>query len=147
MHRSGGSLLLAALAAGVLLSCSQPRPQSAGATGPRDGPTQAAGTSTLVMTARAEMPSLSARPVRDFGLGGRSTVSLFSRGLAIKDASGTSQPYLAERLPVLNTDSWRVFQDGGMETTYRLRPNLTWHDGSPLTSEDFKFGWTVYRVP
>ena len=26
-----------------------------------------------------------------------------------------------------------VFPDGRMETTYRLKPDLTWHDGAPLT--------------
>ena len=40
----------------------------------------------------------------------------------------------AESLPQLNTDTWRVGSDGRMETTYRLRPNLTWHDGAPLTA-------------
>ena len=34
-----------------------------------------------------------------------------------------------------------------METTYRLRPNLTWHDGAPLTAEDFVFSWRVYANP
>src|SRR4030095_13333631 len=31
--------------------------------------------------------------------------------------------------------------------TYRLRPNLTWHDGHPLTAEDFVFAFTVYTAP
>src|SRR5439155_1235737 len=39
------------------------------------------------------------------------------------------------------------FPDGQMETTHRLRPNLTWHDGAPLTGEDFVFGWRVYATP
>jgi ABC-type oligopeptide transport system substrate-binding subunit len=34
-----------------------------------------------------------------------------------------------------------------METMYRLRPNLTWQDGQPLTAEDFVFGWQVSRAP
>src|SRR5438105_2637739 len=33
---------------------------------------------------------------------------------------------LAEAVPELNTDTWKVFPDGGMETTYRLRSGLTW---------------------
>jgi peptide/nickel transport system substrate-binding protein len=32
-----------------------------------------------------------------------------------------------------------------METTYKLRPGLAWHDGQPLTAEDFVFAWRVYR--
>jgi peptide/nickel transport system substrate-binding protein len=34
-----------------------------------------------------------------------------------------------------------------METTYRLRPNLTWHDGAQLTADDFVFAWRVYSTP
>src|SRR5437764_13596055 len=34
-----------------------------------------------------------------------------------------------------------------METTHRLRPNLTWQDGKPLTADDFIFGWQVYSSP
>jgi peptide/nickel transport system substrate-binding protein len=34
-----------------------------------------------------------------------------------------------------------------METTYRLRPNLTWHDGEPLTAQDFTFAVIVYATP
>jgi len=54
------------------------------------------------------------------------------------------QGILAEAVPQLNTDSWKVFPDGGMETSYRLRPGLTWHDGQPLTAEDFVFAWRIY---
>ena len=34
-----------------------------------------------------------------------------------------------------------------MATTYRLRPNITWHDGTPLTAQDFAFSWRVYTTP
>jgi peptide/nickel transport system substrate-binding protein len=34
-----------------------------------------------------------------------------------------------------------------METTHRLRANLTWHDGEPLTADDFVFAWQVYSSP
>src|SRR5205085_2800972 len=50
-------------------------------------------------------------------------------------------------LPQLNTDSWKVFPDGTMETTYRLRPNLVWHDGAPLTADDWVFSRQVYNNP
>src|SRR5205823_10748150 len=39
-----------------------------------------------------------------------------------------------------------VFPDGMMETTYRLRGGLAWHDGLPLTADDFAFAWRVYRT-
>jgi peptide/nickel transport system substrate-binding protein len=34
-----------------------------------------------------------------------------------------------------------------METTHRLKPNLVWHDGTPLEAEDFVFAWRVYATP
>lgn len=67
--------------------------------------------------------------------------------LAFADERGRLFPYLAEGLPELNTPSWRVFSDGKMETTYRLRANLQWHDGVPLTADDFVFAWHVYATP
>jgi len=51
-------------------------------------------------------------------------------------------PVLSD-VPQLHTDSWGVFPDGRMETAFRLRPGLTWHDGTPLTAEDFVFARRV----
>jgi len=64
---------------------------------------------------------------------------LFSATLGIWDQQGAPSPVLAEAVPQRNTDTWRVFPDGRMETVYRLRPGLTWHDGAPLTAEDVVF--------
>lgn len=72
---------------------------------------------------------------------------IFNATLAIADERARMSPYLAESLPQLNTDTWRLFPDGTMETNYRLRPNLVWHDGQPLTAEDFVFSWEVYATP
>jgi peptide/nickel transport system substrate-binding protein len=76
-----------------------------------------------------------------------STTRLFNAELDIEDGRATVHPYVAESLPQLNSDSWRVFPDGRMETTYRLKPNLTWHDGTPLAADDFAFAWRVYATP
>jgi len=74
-------------------------------------------------------------------------VRLFNAGLALRNGRGESLPFLAESLPQLNTDSWRLLPDGRMETTYRLRPNLVWHDGVPLSAQDWVFAFQVYSVP
>jgi peptide/nickel transport system substrate-binding protein len=34
-----------------------------------------------------------------------------------------------------------------METTYRLKPDLLWHDGTKLDAADFVFAWRVYVNP
>lgn len=73
--------------------------------------------------------------------------TIFNATLAIADERGRSSPFLAQGLPQLETDTWKLFPDGTMETTYRLRPNLTWHDGQPLSAEDFVFAYQVYATP
>jgi peptide/nickel transport system substrate-binding protein len=70
----------------------------------------------------------------------------FNAALTLTDEQGALRPMLAE-VPQLHTERWRVFPDGRMETTYRLRSGLTWHDGQPLTAEDFVFAWRVYTHP
>lgn len=67
--------------------------------------------------------------------------------LATYDDRGALHPMLATALPSQADGTWVVRPDGSMQTTYRLRPNITWHDGTPLTARDFVFGWTVNRDP
>jgi peptide/nickel transport system substrate-binding protein len=105
---------------------------------------------TLVMISPGELPSFADKQILPAG----AAVTTRMRGkeivnakLAFRDEQGLPFPVLAETLPELNTDSWRVFPDGRMETTYRLRPNLTWHDGLPITAEDWAFAWRVYATP
>ena len=102
---------------------------------------------TLIMIARGEPTNLGAVRMVSAGPAGREIARLFFATLDFADERGNAQPYLAEVLPQLNTDTWRVFPDGRMETTYRLRPNLTWHDGTPLVAEDYVFGWRAYAHP
>ena len=67
--------------------------------------------------------------------------------LSYVDEKGRPVPHLVEALPQLGTDSWKLLPDGRMETTYRLKPNVSWHDGQPLTADDFVFAWRVYTTP
>jgi peptide/nickel transport system substrate-binding protein len=102
----------------------------------------------LVLIAQAQPDSVAAKSLRRTG--GRridGTLRLFNAGLAIHDDRHEYHPYLAEALPQLNTPSWLVHPDGRTETTYQLRPSLTWHDGAPLTAEDFVFAWRVFARP
>jgi peptide/nickel transport system substrate-binding protein len=71
----------------------------------------------------------------------------FNAALALIDGAGTPRPYLAEALPQVRTDRWSVSVDGRMETRYPLRPGLSWHDGAPLTADDFVFAYQVYTSP
>ena len=137
------SLALMPLVA-LVVACA-PAPSSI--PGGQPAPQEPAPSRTLLFAMRVEPESLSFKGVHQ----GQTTLttvrSLFNANLTLFDESGTPRPFLVEALPELNTASWRVLPDGRMETTYRLRPGLTWHDGTPLTAADFVFGWRVYTHP
>jgi peptide/nickel transport system substrate-binding protein len=99
----------------------------------------------LTVIDRTEPPALTGIAVG--GTSGSSAADFFSAGLTYTDAAGLPQPYAAESLPKLGTDSWQLLPDGKMETIHKLKPNLTWHDGTPLSAEDFVFGWKVTMAP
>ncbi len=120
-------------------------------TGPTDGASQrplSQPSRTLVAITRVEPRSILSKGIlTGVFADGPSARRFFNAALVVEDEREVPHPYLAERLPELNTESWRVFPDGRMETTWRLRPNLTWHDGTPLTADDFVFAWRVFVDP
>ncbi len=132
----------------LLLACSTGTGPAASPSGAsRDVPAPIS-TRALVIADRTEPENLADRiPARVPGGGNTDTPRLFNAGLVLDDDKGEPRAYLAEAVPQLNTDSWRVFPDGRMETTYRLKPNLTWHDGRALSADDFVFAWRVYLLP
>jgi peptide/nickel transport system substrate-binding protein len=130
----------------VLTGC-QPAAPSALPSSQAPAPSAPRVSRTLVMLTRVEPVSLATKPLQQAGTLLASTRRVYNATLALLDDRGIPRPYLAEALPQLNTDTWRVFPDGRMETTYRLAPNLTWHDGKPLEAEDFGFAYRVYSAP
>jgi peptide/nickel transport system substrate-binding protein len=142
--------LFAALIGTLLASCAAPAsaptsaPRSADATAAPAAPRESR---TLNVAIRLEPVSVSTRPLGQVGVGLYLPKRTFNAEIASLDDRGNTQPYLVEALPQLGTDSWRVQPDGKMETTYRLRPNITWHDGTPLSAEDFVFSYRVYSTP
>lgn len=133
------SLLVVITAATVLAGCAPPVTGPGGvgnAPAPQGGPTH------ITMGVRYELISGQSKALNNSSSDIQKR--LFNASLALMDGKGQIHPYLAEALPQLNSDSWRVNADGSMETIYRLRPNLTWHDGNPLTADDFVFAHTVY---
>lgn len=64
--------------------------------------------------------------------------------LAFTDGNSTYQPGVAEALPSIERGTWKLLPDGAMETTWKLRTNVRWHDGRPFTADDVVFGWEVF---
>jgi ABC-type transport system substrate-binding protein len=138
-----------AVAAVVVLGCAPGGSQGS----PPEQPRTAVPSRTLVAMTQIE-PVLAASPLASGTSGGRGSQAgvLFSASLNRSDqerdnTAKTVWPELSEQVPRLDTDTWRVFPDGRMETTWILRPGLTWHDGSPLTADDVVFGWQVLSAP
>src|SRR5438094_1231986 len=102
---------------------------------------------TLNVGLEREPATLGLRPLRETFAATYFPNRTFNADFGYLDDQGAPQPYLVEALPQLNTDAWRVFPDGRMETTYRFLPNLAWQDGTPFASEDYVFGWQVYSHP
>ncbi len=50
---------------------------------------------------------------------------------------------MAAEVPSLDNGSMRVESDGRVTVTWRLRPNVQWADGAPVTSQDFLFGYQL----
>jgi len=141
---SGPTLLLLAAAAIVLAACAAPTPGGSGG-----GTTQVSPPShprTVTIAVKAEIPDVAAK------VGGGDTFSgefnfLSSSPLAVHDGKAVVHPLLSEALPSRDNGTWVVNADGTMATTWRIRPNAKWHDGRPITPEDFAFTLRVYQSP
>lgn len=71
--------------------------------------------------------------------------NMVNPGLVVVDDRGTLRPVLAEAVPSLENGLWKLFPDGRMETTWKLKPEVAWHDGAALTSDDLVFTLQVGR--
>lgn len=92
------------------------------------------------MTAVVGQPSVWVERLRSGPrIGAWNLYELTTAGFTLIDAQSQLQPQLTEVVPTLENGLWRVLPDGTMETTWKLKPNLKWHDGTPLTSADFAF--------
>jgi peptide/nickel transport system substrate-binding protein len=130
----------------LLLAACAPTPSQAPGAVRAEQPPVAQPSRTLRLALRAEPISLAGTFLFPINLATMTQRRLFNAGLSLIDGDSAAQPYLAESLPQLNTEMWRVFPDGRMETIYPLRAGLTWHDGTPLAAEDFVFAWRVYTT-
>ena len=133
-------------AAAVLAGCSS-RPGNTPTAGGGAGDAAPRATRPLTFALRVEPIYLTTKGLRTSAATITTTTRLFNAGLAYVDENSRYYPYLAEALPQLNTDTWQVFPDGRMDTVYRLKAGLTWHDGTPLSAEDYVFSHKVYTTP
>ncbi|MBM2811382.1 MAG: hypothetical protein HW416_2141 [Chloroflexi bacterium] len=130
----------------VLLGCA-PAPSTTVRSGDEATATEPApaGPKTIVIGA---IGSASVYGHMDYPTGGvASLTEIHSTGLATNGPQGGLEPRLGLKLPSLDDGTVVVLQDGRMQTTWKLRPNVKWHDGAPFTAGDVVFGWEVATTP
>ena len=70
-----------------------------------------------------------------------------SNQLAVLNDRNVWVPQLAADLPSVPGGTWRMNPDGTMDTVWKLRPNVLWHDGTPFTSQDLLFAFRLGKDP
>jgi peptide/nickel transport system substrate-binding protein len=76
---------------------------------------------------------------------GNNVRPIFQDNLFYNPQFGVYEPQLAVEIPSIEKGTWKVNPDGTMETIWKLRPNVKWHDGQPFTSDDLVFTYDVSR--
>lgn len=80
--------------------------------------------------------------------GGLGYIEIHSQALFSADkTTGRLIPRLLAEQPTLDNGGLRITDSGGMVATYRLRPDVRWADGAPLTSKDLIFTYRVIKTP
>jgi peptide/nickel transport system substrate-binding protein len=126
--------------AALLLACG-PAPQRADSQGSAD--TVRTGTPKRILAAIRGDPFTFADAINAAGggrvAGVREIEQMMNAGLGVVDPQGQLRPILAETIPSVQAGTWKLMPDGRMETTWKLRPNATWQDGTPFTAADLQF--------
>ena len=137
------SLLLGSMAIIFLAACA-PAPTTSTAREPAGQPAaqQVRPRGTIKIAWTREPETLSPKFLSGSGAGEYTWT--FNSALVIRDLVYTPHPMLARELPSQANGTWVVNPDGTMVTTYRLRENARWHDGAPITAQDFVFAYRIY---
>lgn len=71
-------------------------------------------------------------------------------GLVTHGPEGSLVARLVEEVPTTENGLWAVLPEGRMETTWKIRADALWHDGTPITADDLVFTtkvWQDQRMP
>jgi peptide/nickel transport system substrate-binding protein len=142
------------LIAAMIVSSCAPAPGGGGSGAGESGVSIAPKILRIGMQAQNEPTGGTDGPVSPAPYGGSGNGSpalehylMFHGGLTMFDPQSKVVPHLAQKLPTLEDGDWKLLPGGGMEVTWKLRPGIRWHDGTPLTAEDFVLGLQLIRDP
>ena len=125
-------LVLTALIAGCAPGPASPTAQ------PEPGRVVVAAPKRVVVGIRSE-PKLFSAELTQGEHGTVAVMELLGAGLVMFDGDDQAAAQLAVAAPSAENGLWRVFPDGRMETTWRIREGAEWHDRTPFTSADVAF--------
>jgi peptide/nickel transport system substrate-binding protein len=136
--------VIAVLALVLLIAgCTGPTGQPTGGQGTQPGSTTSAAAKKRVAVAIRGNPTTLNAAINSAGPGGVAGVSevevMVHAGLGDVDLRRVVGPRLAERLPSVDNGQWKLLPDGRMETSWTIRSDAVWHDGTPLTTSDLLF--------
>jgi peptide/nickel transport system substrate-binding protein len=138
MHRS-----IAVWALLCLLAACAPAPQGTVGTSSGALPPQRAAPRVLTLAGRESV--IGNFPGVTGGGGGRNI--FVNDYLTVTDPNEEEVARLAQEVISIENGTWRVNPDDTMDTIWKLRPNVMWHDGVPFTAEDLMFSFTAFKDP
>ncbi|MBM2811325.1 MAG: hypothetical protein HW416_2084 [Chloroflexi bacterium] len=142
-------MMTARAALAILLLASMGCNPATPSTAPNSQPSDAVPRPIKTLTI-AQLNSVKAYALWDFNNtdgGGTSLAEIHTNGLVTADADGNLAPQLAAKLPSLEDGTIVLLPDGRMQTTWQLRPNIRWHDGTPFTADDVVLTWQIAVDP
>lgn len=138
------------VAAVLVVSACGPTARPAAPEEPRSGassPPQARAPRGTLAMAWAQEPGNLRHKFGEQGFVGNDLGNIFDSSLTYYDHRGALHPMMAQAIPTQENGDWVINPDGTMVTIYRLREQIRWHDGVPVTAHDFDFARRVYTDP
>jgi peptide/nickel transport system substrate-binding protein len=146
----GASIVLSVTVWATLVGCAAPPNRTDSGVAPSAAAqTEPGRTKRIVIGIAGDLPVLTNRVIRAVyaytSPGGSEVEDLITDGLSDLDGADVPQAKLAEAVPAFENGLWKILPSGRTETTWRIRENARWHDGTPFTTDDLLFTMMVVR--
>lgn len=140
--RGRWSWVLSVFAVLFILASACASPPSTRETAPsQPGPSQPPGPKVLRIGAQREPDSF----LRPGSQGQARILDIAHADLAVENERLQLVARLAVEVPSIEGGTWKLNPDGTMETVWRLRSPVRWHDGVAMTSDDLMFGYELHQ--
>lgn len=110
-------------------------------------PGGAAGSDTVVIYTQQEPSCFQPLPDACQMFVGTMVAENFLRAGVQYDQNWKYFPDLMEKLPTLKDGDWKLLPGDKMQVTWKIKRGFTWHDGKPVTAQDWIWAWRVNLHP